>query len=132
MLVQFMMESTLGLHRDSVADDAMKKTLATKLSVYNLSLTDNHEVSDGRETYRKLSDGRETYRKLNSKGFFNFSIAKIESPLRPLKFKRSPAAPAYMIVTHTVNIVNFKLYGLLIVAYCNCSPPRMPYQIYLL
>ena len=44
LLVQFMVENTQGVHRDS-ATDAMKRVLAAKLTVYDLNLTEDHEVS---------------------------------------------------------------------------------------
>ena len=44
LLVQFMVEKTLGMHRDSAAN-AMKKAMAAKLIPCNLNLTDNQEVS---------------------------------------------------------------------------------------
>lgn len=43
LLVQFLMEKTLGLHRDN-ATEALKKAMAAKLILHDLSLTDNQEL----------------------------------------------------------------------------------------
>ena len=50
LLVQLMVENTQGLHRDN-ATDAMKRTLAAKLTVYSLDLTEDHEVSTHSNTH---------------------------------------------------------------------------------
>jgi len=44
LLIQSMVERTLGLHRDS-AIKAMKKKMAAELAVYGLDLTENQDVS---------------------------------------------------------------------------------------